>query len=100
LIFIEVKTSLGAVAPALSVDQASGAQFFVWSRLNRAANQRGTWAAADQDAVASAKALKKELEDATAAAGITDPSTLIRGRILRVTNLFNPGGANFDPSNW
>ena len=88
LVFFEVKASMTGVAPALSVAQGEGAQFFVWSRLNRAANGSGAWATADPKVIADAQKLVAELKKTALAAGV-HPKTLIQGFVVRVTNLWS-----------
>ena len=76
--FFEVKTTTGRTAPALRADQRRGVDYFVGSRLDRAAAPQGPWNAVhDPHIVARADALRKEIAKGNPGA--------IQGEVIEIT---------------
>ena len=79
---VEVKTTEGLVAGALSKEQALGVDYFARSRLGRALRQAGAWAAThDPDMFAKADAILNELHPTSKAKGFVMEMTLGDGGI-------------------
>jgi Holliday junction resolvase-like predicted endonuclease len=92
LVFFEVKTSNGLTAPALSYDQSLGAEYFVKTRLQRAAAGTGAWAAEDARTQQYAERLIEEV-------GRTGGWSSISGGVFRITNL-STGPVLTPPVTW